>query len=154
MVEAPILLVEDDEDDRLLFEEALVDARVSRRVAHVSDGQATLDYLRREGIYFGLRDEPLPAIVLLDLNLPRVDGRTVLELMKSDPGLRSIPVVVLTTSRAPEDVSLCYDQGANSFITKPDVYEDLLGVIRKLDEYWFRTVRLPLTDDPMAGPNF
>jgi CheY-like chemotaxis protein len=106
----------------------------------VDDGEAAVDFLRREG---GHRDAPRPDLVLLDLNLPRLDGREVLARIKSDPGLRSIPVVVLTTSKAAEDVRRSYELHANAFVTKPAELDRFLSVVRQVGEFFLTVVRLP-----------
>jgi CheY-like chemotaxis protein len=137
-----ILLVEDNPADVRLTREALRDAKVTNRLNVVADGVAALDYLYRRGDHAGATR---PDLVLLDLNLPRKDGREVLEEIKSDPRLRSIPVVVLTTSRAEEDVLRSYDLHANCYITKPVDLGQFLAVVRAIDDFWLAVVRLPPT---------
>lgn len=112
-------------------------------IVFVEDGEQALAYLRHEGKYEDPESSPRPAFVLLDLNMPRVDGRQVLAEMKRDATLRAIPVVILTTSNADWDVARSYSSGASSFITKPVTFEGLVNVARSLNEYWFDTVRLP-----------
>jgi two-component system response regulator len=138
-----ILMADDDPDDRLLAEDALREARVRNELSCVADGEQLLAYLRREGEWAHLRGEPLPALILLDLNMPRKDGREALRELKADPVLRTIPVVVLTTSRAEEDVLRTYDLGASSFISKPVTFQGLVRVMRSLGHYWLELVRLP-----------
>src|SRR5574340_1676975 len=114
-----ILLAEDDEDDYLLIAEALEESRLANKVHWVKDGEELLDYLYRRGNYAKPEESPIPGIILLDLNMPRKDGREALKEIKSDPGLRKIPIIVLTTSKAEEDILRSYDLGVNSFIRKP-----------------------------------
>lgn len=138
-----ILIAEDDEDDRLLAEEALLESHVANDVRFVEDGEQLMDYLRARGEYAAPGVAPRPGLILLDLNMPRKDGREALEEIKSDPELRRIPVVVLTTSKADEDVLRTYDLGVNSFITKPVSFDGLVDVMRLLGRYWFEIVELP-----------
>ncbi len=141
-----ILLADDDEDDRLMTRDALRDARLHNDLHFVVDGVDLMDYLRREGAYAG-SDVPRPGLILLDLNMPRKDGREALREIKRDPALRSIPVVVLTTSKAEEDILRTYDLGVNSFITKPVTFEGLLEAMSTVAKYWFQIVRLPADAD-------
>lgn len=138
-----ILLADDDEDDRLLATEALNEARLANQVLSVEDGEELMDYLLRRGRYAEPGAAPRPGLILLDLNMPRKDGREALKEIKADPELRQIPVVVLTTSKAEEDILRTYDLGVNSFITKPVSFEGLVDVMRTLAMYWFKIVRLP-----------
>ena len=135
-----VLLVEDDAGDVLLIEEAFADNKVRNRVHHVSDGVDALAFLRREGEY---ADAPHPDLVLLDLNLPRKDGREVLAEVKGDPSLRDIPVIILTTSSAPADVTLAYDRGANAFVRKPLGMDRLIEAAASIRDFWLRTATLP-----------
>ena len=135
-----ILLVEDNPGDARLTIEAMRDAKVNNRIHVVEDGVEALAFLRREGRY---SEAPRPDLVLLDLNLPRKDGREVLAEVKADPALRRIPVVVLTTSRAEEDVLRAYDLHANCYVTKPVDLEQFMKVIRFIDEFWVSVVTLP-----------
>lgn len=137
-----ILVAEDDPDHQLLIDEALKQARIANNVEFVEDGQYALDFLRHEGNYAD-NVGPLPGLILLDLNMPRMGGIDTLTEIKTDPVLRSIPVVILTTSDDPSDISKTYDLGANSFITKPVSFDQLADVIHKLTNYWFQIVRLP-----------
>lgn len=134
-----ILLVEDDSADARLAQIALRDSKVLCEVNHVSDGVEAMDHMRGR-LDGGGR---LPDLVLLDLNMPRMDGRQVLEAMRSDEALRSVPVVVLTTSDADRDIAASYQLGANSFVTKPMDVDEFCGVIRGIENYWFSVVRLP-----------
>jgi CheY-like chemotaxis protein len=138
-----ILLADDDEDDRLMTRDALLDARLHNELRNVVDGVDLLEYLRREGPYTDPSEAPWPGLILLDLNMPRMDGREALAVLKSDPELRSIPVVVLTTSRADEDVVRSYDLGVNSFITKPVTFQGLVDAMKVFSRYWLEIVDLP-----------
>ncbi|HEU4883132.1 MAG TPA: response regulator [Longimicrobium sp.] len=138
-----VLLADDDPDDRLLAAEALRECRVVADLRFVEDGEQLLDYLRRRGRWADPADSPRPGLVLLDLNMPRMDGREALAEIKADPALRRIPVVVLTTSRAEADVLRSYDLGASSFITKPATFAGLVDAMRVLGRYWIETVELP-----------
>jgi two-component system, response regulator len=139
---AVILLAEDDSDDRLLIKDALEECQWRGDLRCVENGEELLDYLLRRGAYKEA-DAPRPGVILLDLNLPRKDGRQALREIKADAVLRRIPVVVLTTSKAVTDVETSYDLGANSFISKPVQFDDLVNVIRRLGQYWFEVVQLP-----------
>jgi CheY-like chemotaxis protein len=138
-----ILMADDDPDDRLLAAEALREGRVPNDLRFVENGEELLDYLRRRGRWANPSDSPRPGLVLLDLNMPRMDGREALAEIKADPQLRRIPVVVLTTSRAEADVTRSYDLGANSFIAKPVTFGGLVDAMRTLGRYWMETVELP-----------
>ncbi len=142
---ATILVAEDDPDHQVLIKEALNRTRLSNEINFVENGQEALDFLRHKGKYSGNDREP-PGLILLDLNMPLKSGREVLHEIKGDPDLRSIPVVILTTSDTPDDISSTYDLGANSFITKPVSFDRLVDVIRKVTDYWFQIVRLPIRD--------
>jgi CheY-like chemotaxis protein len=135
-----VLLVEDDAGDVLLIREAFEHNKVHNDLAVVSDGVEAIAYLRRQGEH---ANAPRPDLVLLDLNLPRKDGREVLAEVKSDPDLRSIPVVVLTTSKAEEDVLRSYDLHANAYVTKPVDFERFIEVVRQIDEFFVSVVKLP-----------
>jgi len=139
-----ILLAEDDEEDRDFTRDALQNARLANDMRFVVDGQDLMDYLRREGTYADHPvDAPRPGVILLDLNMPKKDGREALAEIKSDENLRRIPVVVLTTSKDEEDVFRTYDLGVNSFITKPVTFTGLVEVLRTWQRYWFEIVELP-----------
>jgi CheY-like chemotaxis protein len=137
-----VLLVEDDEGDVLMTREALDEGKVFNRLAVVGDGVEAIAYLRREQPY---ADVTRPDLVLLDLNLPKRDGRQVLEEVKADPELRRIPIVVLTTSEAEEDVLRSYDLHANAYVTKPVDFDRFVEVIRQIDDFFISVVRLPAT---------
>jgi len=138
-----ILMADDDEEDRLLTEEALRNARLGNPIRFVSDGEELLDYLHRRGEYAGDGRAPRPGIILLDLNMPKKDGREALAEIKQHPELRRIPVVVLTTSKGEEDILRSYDLGVNSFITKPVTFAGLVEVMQTWSRYWFEIVELP-----------
>ncbi len=138
-----ILLAEDDEEDAQMTLEALKKNRLGNDVRVARDGEQVMDYLRREGRFGNGADAPTPGLILLDLNMPRKDGREVLAEIKSDARLRKIPVIVLTTSKADEDIVRSYDLGVNSFITKPVTFAGLADAMRVVSEYWFEIVELP-----------
>ena len=138
-----ILIADDDQDDCLLMREAFKDCKIAGQLHFVQDGDALLDYLKRRTPYQDEQRYPVPDLILLDLNMPRMDGREALALIKRDPQLKAIPVVVLTTSSAEEDVLLSYSDGVNSFVTKPVSYSGLVEVIRALGHYWIDVVDLP-----------
>lgn len=138
-----ILLADDDEDDVLLVRDAFDRSKLLNDLRVVVDGVELMDYLKHQGAYADPAASPRPDIILLDLNMPRKDGRQALEEIKAQEDLRDIPVVVLTTSSLDIDVYKSYCAGANSFITKPVTFESLCEVIKKLSEYWLQIVRLP-----------
>jgi CheY-like chemotaxis protein len=139
-------MADDDPDDRELTRDALAASRLSNPLYFVSDGEELLEYLRHEGRYRQSESAPRPGLILLDLNMPRMDGRDALREIKSDPQFRLIPTVILTTSSAEEDVYRSYALGANSFITKPVTFDGLVGVVRALGAYWFEIVDLPSSE--------
>jgi len=138
-----ILMADDDADDRMLTRDALEESRVLNELRFVEDGEELMDYLRRNGKYANAADSPRPGLILLDLNMPKKDGREALKEIKSDPNFRRIPVVIMTTSKAEEDVFRSYDFGASSFITKPVTFDRLVELMRTLGEYWVEFVELP-----------
>jgi CheY-like chemotaxis protein len=138
-----ILMADDDEDDRLLTREALEESRVLNRLDFVEDGLELLQYLRHEGQFSDPEQSPRPGLILLDLNMPRMDGREALREIKADPQLRGIPVVILTTSKAEEDMVRGYDLGAASYITKPVTFEGLVELMKAVGRYWVGFVELP-----------
>ena len=138
-----ILMADDDEDDRLLALDALKEGRVLNNLYCVEDGVELLEYLRREGKFTDPATSPRPSLILLDLNMPRMDGREALQHIKADPNLRSIPVVILTTSKEEEDMIRGYDLGAASYITKPVNFEGLVDLMRAIGRYWIEFVELP-----------
>ena len=139
-----ILMAEDDPDDRLMTQEAFIECRLGNPLKFAVDGQQLMDYLHRRGEYADDSRYPMPGLILLDLNMPRKDGREALREIKADPELRKIPVVVLTTSKADEDVTASYLDGANSFITKPVSFSALIAVVQALGTYWLQIVDLPV----------
>ena len=139
-----ILIADDDPDDRLLIKDALDSMRLANPVDFVEDGEELLDFLLRRNDFKDRKDQALPGLILLDLNMPRKDGREALEEIKADPTLRRIPVVVLTTSKAEEDILRTYDLGVNSFIVKPVSFEQLLRTMNAISEYWLQIVQLPV----------
>lgn len=138
-----LLLADDDPDDRLLAQQALEKSRLANDLRCVEDGEELLDYLHRRGKYADPKDSPRPGLILLDLNMPRKDGREALREIKADPRLREIPVVVLTTSKAEEDVARLYNLGVNSYITKPVKFNALVDIMKAIGKYWFEIVELP-----------
>jgi CheY-like chemotaxis protein len=146
-----ILLADDDEEDRAMTIDALRERRVANEIRCVTDGQELVDYLFRRGAYADGADAPMPGLILLDLNMPRKDGREALAEMKTDPTLRSIPVVVLTTSRAEEDIVRTYDLGVNSFISKPVTFNGLVQAMDVFSRYWLEIVELPLASETVEG---
>ncbi len=142
-----ILTAEDDPDDCLLVEEAFQETGQDNRLVFVQDGITLLQYLRRQGSFVEPASAPRPDLILLDLNMPRKDGRESLAEIKADPDLRSIPVVVLTTSSAEEDVLRTYDLGGAGFITKPSTFKGMLDLIKGLNQYWFEVVELIKNED-------
>lgn len=137
-----ILMADDDDDDYLLTKKALAESRLLNDLVRVKDGEELMDYLHRRGDYAD-SEAPRPGVILLDLNMPRKDGREALREIKSDDTLRNIPVVVFTTSKAEEDIYKTYQLGVNSFITKPVTFDNLTEVMRTLGNYWFEIVELP-----------
>ena len=138
-----IVVADDDADDRMLIEEALEESSLANPVDFCVDGVDLLDYLRREGKWASMAGKSMPGLILLDLNMPRMDGRTALAEIKKDPRLKRIPVVVLTTSKAEEDIIKTYDTGVNSFISKPVTFDGLATVVTTLKHYWLEIVALP-----------
>jgi CheY-like chemotaxis protein len=138
-----ILLADDDPDDRELTQDAFAENRLANLLHCVEDGEELMDYLHRRGKYSHMQNEALPGLILLDLNMPRKDGREALKEIKADPELRRIPIVVLTTSKAEEDIVRTYDLGVNSYVTKPVTFKSLVELIKVLGRYWFEVVELP-----------
>ncbi len=139
----PVLIVEDGEDDYFLTQRAFSKAGIKNPLIRCADGQDALDFLRRDGAHVGSR-AAMPCIVLLDLNMPGLDGREVLAEMKADPKLRKIPVIVLTTSTHHEDVETCYALGANSYLRKPLAARTFFDMIDRLARYWLDVAELPV----------
>jgi CheY-like chemotaxis protein len=139
-----ILICDDDEDDRMLTQQALEDAHISNELRFVEDGEQLLDYLYQRGEFGGeMGKAPRPGLILLDLNMPKMDGREALKRIKADPTLHNIPVVVLSTSNLDEDVIRSYHLGVNSFITKPVTFSGLVKAMNVLGRYWLEIVELP-----------
>jgi CheY-like chemotaxis protein len=138
-----ILLADDDDEDLQLTLEALRESRLGNDMRITRDGEELMDYLQRRGKYSDPSDAPTPGLILLDLNMPKKDGREALAEIKSDPTLRKIPVIVLTTSKAEEDIFRTYDLGVNSFITKPVTFAGLAEAMKVIAQYWFEIVELP-----------
>jgi CheY-like chemotaxis protein len=145
-----ILMADDDDDDYLLTKKALNESKLLNNVCRVKDGEELLDYLKCRGDYANGQNCGRPGVILLDLNMPRMDGREALKEIKSDPELKEIPVVIFTTSKAEEDIFRSYQLGVNSFITKPVTFDGLLQVIQTLGKYWFEIVELPNREGPSA----
>ncbi|MBT3271220.1 response regulator [Candidatus Poribacteria bacterium] len=139
-----VLYAEDDEEDQMLAKAAMKRARLHNTIRFVNDGEELLDYLRQVGQYADPATAPRPGIILLDLNMPRMDGREALSEIRSDPNLRQIPVVVLTTSKEEEDILQSYEIGANSYLTKPVTFDKLVELIQHVGDYWFQVVQLPI----------
>lgn len=139
-----ILMADDDEDDCMLAREALGESRLANNLHIVQDGEELLDYLYRRGQYAEASNSPRPGLILLDLNMPKKDGREALREIKIDPHLRRIPIVILTTSKSEEDICRSYDLGANSFIIKPITFSSLVEVMKTIGKYWFQIVELPI----------
>ena len=144
-----ILLVEDSPSDARLTVEALSEAKLRNHLSAVEDGVQAMQFLRREAPYAGA---PRPDLIMLDLNLPRKDGREVLAELKADPDLKSIPVVVLTTSKAEQDIVRAYDLHANCYITKPVDFDQFIGVVHSIESFWLCVVTLPPHSTPHAPP--
>ncbi|PRY12262.1 response regulator receiver domain-containing protein [Pontibacter ummariensis] len=138
-----ILVADDDAEDRMLVKDALDESRLTNQVQFVENGEELLDYLHNRNSYADKEKYPTPGLILLDLNMPKKDGREALKEIKSDEHLRVIPVVVLTTSKAEEDILKTYDLGVSSFIAKPVTFGALVDVMKTLSKYWFEIVELP-----------
>lgn len=138
-----ILIADDDADDRMLIEDAFEESRLSNPLAFVEDGEQLLSYLRREAPFEHLAGHPMPGLIILDLNMPKMDGRTALSHLKADPNLQRIPVIVLTTSQAEEDILKTYGLGVSSFISKPVTFDGLVEVVKVIGQYWIQIVALP-----------
>lgn len=141
-----ILMADDDPDDRMLTKEALMENKLANDLHFVEDGEELMDYLLKRGKYND-DNAPKPGLILLDLNMPKKDGREALTEIKADPSLRRIPIIVLTTSKAEEDILKTYDLGISSFITKPVTFDDLVEVAKAIGNYWFGIVVLPNDKD-------
>ncbi|GAB3196286.1 CheY-like chemotaxis protein [Pontibacter aydingkolensis] len=138
-----ILIADDDAEDRMLVKDALEESRLKNSINFVENGEELMDYLHHRGKYADTNEYPTPGLILLDLNMPKKDGREALKEIKADERLKLIPVVVLTTSKAEEDILRTYDLGVSSFITKPVTFTSLVDVMKTLSKYWFEIVELP-----------
>ncbi|MEI6594459.1 MAG: response regulator [Bacteroidota bacterium] len=138
-----ILIAEDDEEDRMLTKDAMLESRLANRIDFVEDGEDLMDYLNNRGKYTDVKEYPLPGIILLDLNMPRKDGREALKEIKSSEVLKKIPVIILTTSKAEEDILRSYNLGVNSFITKPVTFNGMVNIMQAIGKYWLEIVELP-----------
>ncbi|MEW5802463.1 MAG: response regulator [bacterium] len=143
MANPSILMADDDQDDCLLVKNAFTAGRIANSLYFVEDGEELMDYLYHRGKYGDIAAFPSPGLILLDLNMPRKDGREALREIKADSGLRKIPVIILTTSEREEEIVRSYEMGANSFITKPMSFQGLVEIIKTLSRYWFEIVELP-----------
>ncbi len=139
----PVLVADDDPADCMLVRKAFREAQVSNSLRVVHDGAEAMDYLKRRGRYADPKDAPRPALILLDLNMPRVNGMEFLERLAGEPGLRSIPVVVLTTSDEERDIRSSYERGANAYMVKPAAFHEMVAVARLVKAHWLEAVRLP-----------
>lgn len=138
-----ILMADDDLEDQMLVRKAWERSRFRNDLRFVDDGEQLMDYLYRRNAYADAIDSPRPGVILLDLNMPKIDGYEALEEIKNDPGLRRIPVVVLTSSKAEEDIIRSYNLGVSGFITKPVTFEGFVEAVKTLGRYWFEMVELP-----------
>jgi len=138
-----ILMADDDSDDRLLAQDAINESGLDVELKFVEDGAQLMDYLKQRNQYSQPGLAPRPGLIVLDLNMPRMDGREALNEIKTSPDLKRIPVVILTTSTSDTDVARVYDLGANSFVSKPVAFESLVGLLKHLEQYWFKVVVLP-----------
>jgi CheY-like chemotaxis protein len=142
----PILIAEDDEEDRMLVEEAMEESLLVNPLYFVQNGEEVMDFLYNIGKYADKNKYPLPGLILLDLNMPKKDGRQVLGEIRQDPNLKKIPIIILTTSKAEEDILRSYDLGVNSYITKPVTFDGLVEIVKNLGKYWFEIVTIPYHD--------
>lgn len=142
-IPATVLMADDDPDDCFFVKDAFRKTSMAKDFRCVEDGQELLDYLHRRGKYSDSSLSPCPDLILLDLNMPKKDGREALKEIKSHPDFRSIPIVIFTTSREAGDIVKSYDMGANSFMTKPADFNELIDFVRTLEAYWFEIVTLP-----------
>jgi len=138
-----VLMADDDPDDRLMTKEAWEENRIANTLVFVNDGEELMDYLYHRGRHSDPKTSPRPGLILLDLNMPKKDGREALKEIKADPNLGRIPIVVITTSNEEEEIVRSYDLGVNSFLSKPVTFDELVKMIQVLSEYWLEIVRLP-----------
>jgi two-component system response regulator len=146
-----ILMADDDPEDRMMTQEAFEESRLANDLRFVENGVELMDYLHRRGKYADPASSPRPGLILLDLNMPKKDGREALQEIKNDPKLKNIRVVVMTTSKAEEDILRTYDLGAASYVTKPVTFSALVDVIQTLGKYWLEIVELPVDDENAHG---
>lgn len=146
-----ILFAEDDDDDFLLAQDAFAEYHLRNDIRRVDDGEALLDYLLHRGAFADPAAAPRPSLILLDLNMPKMDGREALALIKSYPHLATIPVIALTTSRVEEDILRTYQLGVASYIRKPVTFEQLCDIVRVISQYWFEIVELPPPSSEREG---
>ncbi len=142
-----LLIADDDPDDRMMTQAALEESYLLNNLYFVENGQELMDFLKRRGKYADPATSPRPDLILLDLNMPRKDGREALMEIKADPDLRAVPIIVLTTSKSEEDILKSYDLGVNCFISKPVLFEELINVVRSIGQYWFDIVKLPSVEN-------
>lgn len=145
-----ILIADDDPDDRAMIKEAFEENFLLNELHFVEDGEELMNYLNRTGRYTNPDDNPMPGLIMLDLNMPRKDGREALEEIKSDPKLNHIPIIILTTSKTEEDIIKSYNLGVNCFITKPVKFVDLVQVTKTLGRFWLEIVTLPTQQEKIA----
>jgi CheY-like chemotaxis protein len=138
-----IVMADDDEEDRMLTQDAWKECRLKNNLRFVEDGVELMDYLYRRGKFASGNGEPWPGLILLDLNMPRKNGFEALEEIKADPELKKIPIVVLTTSSEEEDICRSYDLGVSGFVTKPVSFDGLVDILKTLQKYWLEIVELP-----------
>lgn len=138
-----ILIADDDAEDRMLIKEALEESRLINSIRFVENGEELMDYLHHKGQFSDKAKFPTPGLILLDLNMPKKDGREALKEIKADNNLKVLPIVVLTTSKAEEDIVKTYDLGVNSFVTKPVTFGSLVEIMGTISKYWFEIVELP-----------
>jgi CheY-like chemotaxis protein len=144
-------MADDDPEDRMMTQEAFEESRLANDLRFVENGVELMDYLHRRGKFSEPGSAPRPGLILLDLNMPKKDGREALQEIKSDPKLKNIRVVVMTTSKAEEDILRTYDLGAASYVTKPVTFSALVDVIQTLGKYWLEIVELPVDDESAHG---
>ncbi len=138
-----IVVADDDADDRMMIRDAFEESKLGNPIDFVEDGMELMEYLKREGKYSSLAGQPYPGFILLDLNMPRKDGRTALKEIKESAELHRIPIVILTTSKAEEDIIKTYNLGVNSFICKPVSFDKLVDIVKTVGHYWIQIVALP-----------
>jgi len=140
----PILLIaDDDEEDRLLIKDAFEESKFPAKIVFGEDGEEVINYLNNTGRFADKKKFPIPSIIILDLNMPKKDGRETLQEIKSNPNLRSIPIIILTTSNSEKDIALSYSLGANTYICKPSTYTSLIDIVKTLSNYWYSISKLP-----------